>query len=65
MNTKDIRNLSVEDLQSKIDEAEKQYQAFRMGHKVSPKENPIQVRKQRREIARYKTILTEKLAEQK
>ncbi len=65
MKTSDIRNMSVEDLQSKIAETEKQYQTLRMGHKISPVENPISVREQRREIARYKTILTEKLAEQK
>ncbi len=65
MNLADIRKLSVEDLQAKIEEAEKQYQTVKMGHKISPIQNPISIRKERRDIARYKTVLTEKLAEQK
>lgn len=64
MKTTDIRSMSVADLQTKIEEAEKEYQILKMGHKISPVENPIKVRTFRKEIARYKTILTEKLAEQ-
>ncbi len=65
MSNTDIRNLSIEDIQARLEEAENQYHTLKMRHKISPIENPITVRQSRREIARYKTILTEKQAEQK
>jgi large subunit ribosomal protein L29 len=58
MKNSDIKNLNDGDLQSKLAENETHYTKLRLGHKISPVENPIQIRDLRRTIARLKTELT-------
>ena len=60
MKTTEIRNLSVEELAEKIDNAVAQLNQLKLNHAVSPLENPSEIKKARRDIARMKTILTEK-----
>jgi len=60
MKNTEIKNLSVEELQNKLAEFQAQYQKMTLAHRISPIENPIQIRDLRRTIARVKTELTNK-----
>jgi large subunit ribosomal protein L29 len=60
MKQADIKNLSIEDLKTQLTEAKASYNKLKMAHKISPVENPIQVRDLRRVIARLHTELTAK-----
>lgn len=64
MNTADIRNLSIEELQAKIAEEKANFESLKMSHVVSPIGNPIEIRNARKQIARLMTILTEKQKQQ-
>ncbi|MBE6254369.1 MAG: 50S ribosomal protein L29 [Bacteroidaceae bacterium] len=60
MKTAEVRALSVEELAEKIETAKAQYNQMLLNHAVSPLENPSEIKKARRDIARMMTILTEK-----
>ena len=60
MKITEVRALSVEELVEKIETVKAQYRQMLLNHAVSPLENPSEIKKVRREIARMKTILTEK-----
>lgn len=64
MKTSEVRALNKEELIEKIDTVKAQYQQMLLNHAVSPLENPSQIKKVRRDIARMMTILTEKNNEQ-
>ncbi len=64
MKTVDIRNLSVEELVAKIAEETASFEQLKMTHVVSPIGNPIEIRNARKQLARLKTILTEKQKQQ-
>ena len=53
----EINKLSVEDIETKIGELVKKLKDLKMNHKVSPIENPIQIKFLRRDIARLKTAI--------
>lgn len=60
MKKADIKNLSIGDLQNKLAELRVQYNKLKLAHKISPVENPIQIRDLRKTIARVNTELTNK-----
>jgi large subunit ribosomal protein L29 len=60
MKQSEVRELSVAELQERLDEKRKAYADLRMAHAVSPLENPIQLRTVRRSIARIATELTKR-----
>ena len=60
MKNADIKNLSAGDLQNKLAELKAEYSKLKLAHKISPVENPIQIRDLRRTIARINTELTAK-----
>lgn len=60
MKSAEIKNLSVEEIQNKLTEAKAAYQKLTLAHRISPVENPIQIRDLRRTIARLNTELTNK-----
>ena len=60
MNKADIKNLSVEDLKNQLTEAKATLNKLTLAHKISPIENPIQIRDLRKTIARLNTELTNK-----
>lgn len=60
MKNVEIKNLSAGDLQNKLTEVKEQYNKLKLAHKISPIENPIQVRDLRRTIARLNTELKAK-----
>ena len=58
MKNAEIKNLSAGDLQNKLAEAKAEYTKLKLAHKISPVENPIQIRDLRKTIARLETELT-------
>ena len=58
MKQKEIVKLSKEDLQDKLMEYQKQLEELKMTHAISPLENPLQIKKARRIIARLKTAIS-------
>ncbi|ADQ82058.1 50S ribosomal protein L29 [Riemerella anatipestifer] len=60
MKKAEIKNLSVEDLKSKLVEVKATYGKLKLAHRISPIENPIQIRDLRKTIARLETELTNK-----
>ncbi|SDE23574.1 50S ribosomal protein L29 [Riemerella columbipharyngis] len=60
MKKADIKNLSVGDLQNQLADAKATYTKMKLAHRISPIENPIQIRDLRRTIARLETELTNK-----
>ena len=60
MKTAEVRALTIEELTEKIDTAKAQYNQMLLNHAVAPLENPSEIKKARRYIARMMTILTEK-----
>ena len=57
MKNAEIDKLSIEDIETKIGELVKKLKDLKMNHKVSPVENPIQIKFLRRDIARLKTAI--------
>ena len=57
MKNVEINKLSIEDIETKIGELVKKLKDLKMNHKVSPIENPIQIKFLRRDIARLKTAI--------
>lgn len=60
MKQAEIKNLSAEDIQAKLAVAKAQFSKMKLAHKISPLENPIQIRDLRKTIARLNTELTNK-----
>ncbi len=60
MKQAEIKELSVEELQQKLAELKKEYADLQMAHAVTPLENPLQIRKTRRTVARLATELTKR-----
>jgi large subunit ribosomal protein L29 len=63
MEADQIRDLSVEEIETRIDEEEEELEELKFQHAIQGRlENPIILRTKRRFIARLKTILNEKQA---
>jgi large subunit ribosomal protein L29 len=63
MKASEIEKLSLEDLQDKLAEYQKQLSDLKMSHAVSPIENPLQIRTVRRTVSRLLTAITAKQKE--
>jgi len=57
MKQSEIKKASTAELQETLAETRKTYTDLKMAHTISPLENPIQLRTQRRAIARIATEL--------
>ena len=57
MKASEIKELSIKDLKEKIEDMEEQQGKLLLTHSVSPLENPLVIRQNRRTIARLKTAL--------
>ena len=55
-----VRGLSVEKLQEKLQELKKDLFMLRMQHATNQLENPMQIEAVKKDIARIKTIIREK-----
>ena len=60
MKQAEIKELSVEELQQTLAETKKGYADLKVAHSVTPLENPMQIRKTRRTVARLATELTKR-----
>ncbi|MCO5259182.1 MAG: 50S ribosomal protein L29 [Crocinitomicaceae bacterium] len=58
MKQQEITKLSVDEVKSRIEGLKGQLAKIKVNHKVSPLENPMQIRKMRKEIAQLSTELT-------
>ena len=57
---KQVRELSVEKLQEKLQELKKDLFMLRMQHATNQLDNPLQIASVKKDIARIKTIIREK-----
>jgi large subunit ribosomal protein L29 len=60
MKQSEIKELSVEELKEKIADFKKQHADLKMAHTVTPLENPLQIRRARRTVAKLATELTKR-----
>ena len=60
MKTAEIKEMSVQDLQERIAAEKARLATMKVQHAVSPVENPSEIKKTRRDIARMMTILRQK-----
>ncbi|MBE6221797.1 MAG: 50S ribosomal protein L29 [Alistipes sp.] len=60
MKSAEIKDMSVQDLQERIDAEKAKLANLKVQHAVSPVENPSIIKKSRRDIARMLTILRQK-----
>ena len=57
---KEVRGLSVEDLEKKLNDLKKDLFMLRMQHATNQLDNPMQIVAVKKDIARIKTIIREK-----
>ena len=62
---KDIRSLSVEKLEEKLQELKKDLFMLRMQHATNQLDNPLKIQETKRDIARVMTVLRELKASDK
>jgi large subunit ribosomal protein L29 len=60
MKQPEIKEASTAELQEKLSDSRKAFSDLKMAHAITPLENPIQLRDQRRSIARIATELTKR-----
>ncbi|UII74948.1 50S ribosomal protein L29 [Flagellimonas sp. HMM57] len=60
MKQSEIKELSIEELKERLSEFKKQHADLKMAHSVTPLENPLQIRKTRRTVARLATEITKR-----
>ena len=60
MKSAEIKDMSVQDLQERIAAEKARLATMKVQHAVSPVENPSEIKKTRRDIARMMTILRQK-----
>lgn len=56
----EIKELSTQDLKDRLEQMEQDYAQLKINHSVSPLDNPAQIRRDRRMIARVKTELRQR-----
>jgi large subunit ribosomal protein L29 len=62
MKAVDLREMTLEELRGQEDELTEQLARYRVQLAIKQLDNPLQVRVTRRDLARVKTIISEKLA---
>jgi len=60
MKMSEIRNMETAELQERLADMKKKYDSLILSHAVSPLENPMEIRKMRRTIARLMTELNQR-----
>ena len=65
MKTAEVREMSIADLQDRIQVEQNRLDTMKLNHSVSPLENTSEFKKIRKDSARRITILAEKEKEQK
>lgn len=64
MNTSELRDMTVAELQERLNELAKNQFGYRMQHSTGQLGQPHLLKEVKRDIARVKTIITEKRAEE-
>ncbi|MGD9977020.1 MAG: 50S ribosomal protein L29 [Bacteroidales bacterium] len=57
MKTSEIRELTIKEIEERIETEKTQLLKLRLNHSISPLDNPMKITETRRNIARLKTIL--------
>ena len=57
MKKEEIKEMSTQDLQERLETMEKEYRQLKINHSISPVDNPAKITADRRMIARVKTEL--------
>ena len=60
MKSAEIKDMSIQDLQERIEAEKAKLSQLKVQHAVSPVENPSIIKKSRRDIARMLTILRQR-----
>lgn len=60
MKQSEVKNLSIAELQEKLGQYKKTYADMKMAHAITPLENPLELRKVRRTVARLSCELTKR-----
>jgi large subunit ribosomal protein L29 len=60
MKASEVRELSIKEIEEKIENEQDLLVKQRLNHAVSPLDNPLKLKETRRNIARLKTILRDK-----
>jgi len=60
MKTSEINEMTISDIEERIENEKLALQHMEMNHSVSPLDNPMKIRHARRNIARLMTILRQK-----
>jgi len=65
MKTSEIRELSIKEIEEKIENEKNFVFRQRLNHAITPLDNPLKLRESRRNIARLNTLLNQKKSELK
>ena len=60
MRQSEVKELSTAELKEELSKTQKTYSDLKMAHVITPLENPLQIRKVRKSIARMATELTKR-----
>ena len=60
MKIKEVREIETKDLADKIEAEVAKYNQMKLNHAITPLENPSEIKKTRRDIARMKTELRQR-----
>ena len=64
MKQKEVKELSIDELNEKLLSFQKELSDLKMTHAISPIENPMQIKNLRKTIARINTELTVRLVQE-
>jgi large subunit ribosomal protein L29 len=60
MKMSEIKNMEIAELKERLADYKKKYAGLKLSHAVTPLENPMEIRKMRRTIARMMTELNQR-----
>lgn len=60
MKAREVREMTSEEIQQRIEENERALQSLRFHHAVAQLEDPMKLRRMRREVALLKTVLRQR-----
>jgi len=60
MKMSEIRNMELAELKERLADYKKKYASLKLSHAVTPLENPMEIRKMRKTIARMMTELNQR-----
>ena len=60
MKTAEIRELTIKELEERIENEQAQLVKLKLNHSISPLDNPMKITVTRKNISRMKTILSER-----